>query len=103
MKIKILLSCLVVTGALNLNLQIAAAQGVLYKKTTGPSDNYCHLKFPAIQKRTLYSSSPILKDVSEGDIVDFYGPCDYDPLGPEEVRRQRAELTYERNRRQDGR
>ena len=36
-----------------------------------------------------------------GDIIDFYGPCDYDPLGKEAVLRQRAELVRERNRLED--
>jgi hypothetical protein len=61
------------------------------------------LKFPAIQKNTLYSGRPVLKDITEGDIIDFYGPCDYDPLGKEEVMSQRAELVRERNRLVDGR
>jgi hypothetical protein len=102
MKLKTLFSFLVLTGVLNFNLPIGAAQGLIYKKAVGTAGNYCHLKFPAIQKRTLYSSRPVLKDVSEGDIVDFYGPCDYDPLGREEVLRQRAELVWERNKLVDG-
>jgi hypothetical protein len=33
----------------------------------------------------------VLKDPSEGDIIDFYGPCDHDPLGKDEVHRQKAD------------
>jgi hypothetical protein len=40
----------------------------------------------------------VLKDASDGDIVDFYGPCDYDPLGQQEVMRQRADVVRTRNR-----
>jgi hypothetical protein len=98
MKIKTIFSVLVLAGVLHFNASIGTAQGLIYKKAAGPSSNYCHLKFPAIQKRTLYSSRPVLKDVSEGDIIDFYGPCDYDPLGREEVMRQRAEVVRERNK-----
>ncbi|MGH7769436.1 MAG: hypothetical protein ACREQP_18475 [Candidatus Binatia bacterium] len=103
MKLKTIFSFLVLTGVLHFNPSIGAAQGVIYKKAVGSAGNYCHLKFPAIQKNTLYSGRPVLKDVSEGDIVDFYGPCDYDPLGSEEVLRQRADLVRERNRLVDGR
>ena len=35
---------------------------------------------------------PVLKDPSEGDIIDFYGPCDHDPLGNEEVQSQKLDL-----------
>ena len=68
-----------------------AAEGIIYKAEAA-SGNYCHLKFPAIQEQTLYFGRPVLKDVSEGDIIDFYGPCDYDPLGQQEVMRQRAQI-----------
>ena len=31
---------------------------------------------------------PVL-DSTAGSMVDFYGPCDYDPLGVDEIRVQR--------------
>jgi hypothetical protein len=74
------------------------AEGVIYKDAT-PSGDYCHLKFPAIREETLYWDRPVLKDASSSDIVDFYGPCDHDPLGKEEILRQRADLQRERSRR----
>ena len=52
---------------------------------------YCHLKFPAIESSTLDSKTPKLKPASSGDIVDFYGRCDYDPVGYDEVCRQKAQ------------
>jgi hypothetical protein len=64
---------------------------------------YCHLKFPTIREDTLYTDRPVLKDPRDGDFVDFYGPCDYDPLGKDAVLRQRTELVRERNRLEDGR
>jgi hypothetical protein len=75
---------------------LSAAEGVIYK-VSDSTGTYCHLKFPAITRSTLFTDRPLLKDTSEGDIRDFYGRCDYDPLGPEEIRRQRAE--YQRLRR----
>lgn len=28
---------------------------------------------------------PVLKDADSGDIIDFDGPCDLDPLGKDEI------------------
>ncbi len=73
----------------------SGAEGVIYK-VADTSGSYCHLKFPAIRKETLYLE-PVLTAPSEGDIIDFYGPCDHDPLGKEEVLRQRRDLQVERH------
>jgi hypothetical protein len=58
-----------------------------------PSDTtaYCHLKFPLIREDSLSWERPVL-DPSSGNIVDFYGDCNYDPLGSEEIRVQRRML-----------
>ena len=55
-----------------------------------PTDTtaYCHLKFPAMREDTLSWQQPVLDPLS-GNIVDFYGPCDYDPTGVDEIRAQR--------------
>jgi hypothetical protein len=73
------------------NAPVFAAEGVV-TKAPDASGNYCHLTFPAIREETLNWDRPVLKDPREGDIISFYGPCDYDPLGREEIRRQRAAL-----------
>jgi hypothetical protein len=75
-----------------------AAEGIVFKNAD-PSGKFCHLKFPAIKEETLFGGRPVLKDPSEGDIIDFYGPCDHDPLGRDEILRQRADVQRERNRR----
>jgi hypothetical protein len=49
---------------------------------------YCHMKFPPIREDSLSWARPVLDDNSTA-IIDFYGPCDYDPLGSEEIRNQR--------------
>ena len=59
-------------------------------------EGYCHLRFPAIQGRTLASNHPQLKSPDSGDMVDYYGPCDHDPLGQDEVNRQKQELEIRR-------
>jgi hypothetical protein len=56
-----------------------------------PSGSFCHIRFPAIREDTLYSDQPMLKDPSEGDIIDAYGPCNFDPLGRDSILRQRRD------------
>ena len=74
-----------------------AAEGII-SKVPDSSGIYCNLKFPAIKEDTLTSDRPQLKDPSEGDIVDFYGPCDHDPVGKEEVQRQKGDIQREKHR-----
>lgn len=84
------------TGSLWVSVaQLWGAEGVISKGPVSGS-NYCHLKFPAIREETLFSRRPELKDPTDGDIVDFYGPCDYDPLGKSEIARQRADVRRDR-------
>ncbi|HXG50632.1 MAG TPA: hypothetical protein VNN77_04390 [candidate division Zixibacteria bacterium] len=78
-------------------LPLWAAEGLI-SKVPDPSGTYCHLKFPAIREETLGWARPVLKDPSEGDIIDFYGPCDHDPIGKEQVQWQKDYLRRERNR-----
>jgi hypothetical protein len=74
-----------------------AADGII-SRVPDASGKYCNLKFPAIKEDTLTSNRPQLKDPSEGDIVDFYGPCDYNPLSQEEVQRQKGDIQREKHR-----
>jgi hypothetical protein len=71
---------------------VSAAEVVTSKAPS--SSGSCHLKFPAISEATLFSDHPVLKDPSEGDMIDFYGPCDYDPLGRASILRQRYEYRH---------
>jgi len=52
------------------------------------SGSYCHMKFPALREDTLAWSQPVF-DEAAGPIVDFYGSCNHDPLGIDEIRTQR--------------
>jgi hypothetical protein len=47
--------------------------------------SYCHMKFPTIREDTLFSVSPLLNE-SAGNTIDFYGSCDHDPLGADEIK-----------------
>jgi hypothetical protein len=57
-------------------------------KVPADSTSYCHMKFPPIREDTLFSVSPVLNE-PVGNIIDFYGSCDYDPLGEDEILTQR--------------
>src|SRR5262245_58487365 len=82
----LLLAVLIVTDT---GLLYAAEQRGVISRVADASNSYCFLRFPAIQEDTLYWAQPVLKDPSSADIVSFYGPCDYDPLGRAEILRQR--------------
>ena len=89
---KTVLSVLFLAGAMDSSIASAArAENVIFKDVLTDS-SYCHIKFPAIEERTLSWKRPVLKDASEGDIIDFYGPCDHDPLGKEEILSQKRDL-----------
>jgi hypothetical protein len=77
-------------GVLVLCESFVSAAEVVTSKAPSPSRS-CHLKFPAIREDTLFSDRPVLKDPSEGDMIDFYGPCNYDPLGRDSILRQQFE------------
>ncbi len=70
--------------------------GVIQATALNKAGTYCHLKFPAIDTNTLSSNTPTLLPADTGDIVDFYGPCDHDPLGYDEVCRQKMQAESNR-------
>jgi hypothetical protein len=62
--------------------------GVIAAMPLNRAGTYCHLRFPAIRGGTLGTDKPRLKPATSPDIIDYYGPCDHDPLGKEEVESQ---------------
>ena len=89
--IKSLISAVFLTGTLGLSIVPAPAENVISKDVLNDG-NYCHTKFESIRENTLASSRPALKDTD--DIVDFYGPCDHDPLGNEEIQSQKIQMQH---------
>jgi hypothetical protein len=73
------------------SLTSARAQGVISQDVM-TEGSYCHTKFEAIREETLASSRPVLKD--SDDFVDFYGPCNHDPLGKDEIQAQKIEAQH---------
>jgi hypothetical protein len=85
-----LLAAVLFTGALGAFNNAIAEDGILSKdQLTGTS--YCHEKFPAIRQSTLGDDQPQLKDLSTGDVIDFYGPCNENPVGEDQLLTQRLE------------
>ena len=62
----------------------SAADGVVLRERLAGT-NYCRLRFPAIREDTLGTAYPTLKSPDSGDLIDFYGPCDENPVGPRQV------------------
>ena len=77
---------------------LAADDGVLLKEGSGSS---CHMKFRAMEPRSLDSDSdnPTLKSATSGDVIDFYGPCDESPTGQTQVRQQKMDKFFWSNAR----
>jgi hypothetical protein len=88
------LAALLLVSSLGASSSLAAAEGVISNAALTPG-SYCHLTFPAIREETLSWDRPVLKDPSEGDIIDFYGSCDHDPLGKDEIASQRRQAAKE--------
>jgi hypothetical protein len=70
--------------------------GVIGAIALDESGKLCHLRFPAIRPSTFDSAKPELKSETTGDIIDYYGVCDHDPLGKEEVESQKQARTQRR-------
>jgi hypothetical protein len=86
--VKLSLTIMTLTAALGLGAVSTRAETAISNDVFS-NGSYCHTKFESIREGTLASSEPVLKDVD--DIVDFYGPCNHDPLGKEEIQAQRIE------------
>ena len=83
-----LLTGLLLMAMLTVSTTAMAANGVQQELTPG---SYCHLKFPAIRPETLASKHPVLTNQHDGDIIDYYGSCDEDPLGKDQVHEQKLD------------
>jgi hypothetical protein len=89
--IESLMSVVFLMGAFGFSA-VSADSGNVISKDVLTNDSYCHTKFESIRDDTLASSQPVLKDAD--DIVDFYGPCNHDPLGKEEIHSQKIEKQH---------
>lgn len=69
-------------------------QGILLKEeyTVG---GYCHEKMPTIREGSLAADHPVL---SAEESIDYYGPCNQDPLGKDQLNARRLENSDRRSR-----
>jgi len=86
----LILTGLLLAGNLSWGTSTVKADDLIAKVTLD-SVSYCHMKFPPISEASLSSDQPVL-DEAAGNVIDFYGSCDHDPLGPDEVQAQRAQI-----------
>jgi hypothetical protein len=82
------LAALLFTGTLGA-LNNAVAQDGILSKDEFAGTGYCHMKFPAIARHTLGNDQPELS--SKDDVIDFYGPCDENPLGKDQIQAQKLD------------
>lgn len=75
------------SNALGADSKAPGAEGVLLKEEYVVG-SYCHEKLPAIRESSLAGDHPVL---SADEIIDFYGPCNQDPLGKDQLTAQRLE------------
>ena len=95
---KSVLSVLLLAGAMGSSIASAEGTDGIILKDALADGSYCHMKFSAIEERTLGSKRPVLTDPSWGDIIDFYGPCNHDPLGQDEIHAQLLDHQHRRTR-----
>jgi hypothetical protein len=72
------------------NHAVASDAGIVYKQAASEEGNYCHIKYMALTQESLQSGVP---EFNPSDIVDMYGPCNFDPQSPEEVRKQASAMS----------
>ncbi len=80
--------------ALGADSKAPGAAGVLLKEEYVVG-SYCHQKLPAIRESSLAGERPV---VSAEETIDFYGPCNQDPLGKDQLAAQRLENSDRRSK-----
>ena len=99
--------CKSVTSNAALHRHVGASSHVLGADTKAPGaegvlmkqeyivDSYCHQKLPAIRESSLAGDHPVL---SAEETIDFYGPCNQDPVGKDQLTAQRLENSDRRSK-----
>lgn len=63
----------------------------LSKTESAVGGNYCHVRFTAITVASLATNYPDLMSQDSGDVIDFYGPCNENPVGHDQVAAQKRD------------
>ena len=85
------LAALLFTGTFGSINTAMSADGVISKDELA-TGSYCHEKFPAMTTRSLDDDNPVLNN--SGAIIDFYGPCNENPTGEDQVQDQKLEAQH---------
>ena len=88
----LLLSSTLFWAVPSVNAEIVGGQEIV--KEPASEASYCHMKFPPMRADSLSWEQPVF-DEGSGNTIDFYGPCDHDPLGADELKAQRRVLIRE--------
>ena len=76
----------------SVNAEVVGGQESIVKVPAGDT-GYCHMKFPPMREETLGWGQPVLNEAA-GNSIDFYGPCDHDPTGKDEVESQKSAILH---------
>lgn len=82
-----LLAGLIFLGSITAGGTALAADGVISKDELS-TDSYCHQKFTAMTESSVASDDPVLES---GDVIDYYGRCNENPTGKDQVQQQKLE------------
>jgi hypothetical protein len=85
------LAALLFTGALGSINTAMAADGVISKDELA-TDSYCHEKFHPMTRQSLDTDNPVINN--SGAVIDFYGPCNENPVGDDQVQDQKLEAQH---------
>lgn len=85
------LAAVLFTGTLGSINTAMAADGVISKDELA-TDSYCHEKFHAMTRQSLDADNPVINN--SGAVIDFYGPCDENPVGKDQIQDQELEAQH---------
>jgi len=85
------LAALLFTGTLGSMSTAMSADGVISKDELA-TDSYCHEKFHAMTKQSLDTDNPVINN--SASVIDFYGPCNENPVGDDQVQDQKLEAQH---------
>jgi hypothetical protein len=88
-----LLAALLLAGSFMVTSAATASDEVSSKTELTPG-SYCHEQFPAIRGKTLADDNPVLKSENTGDVIDYYGSCNENPVGQDQVRSQQLDQQH---------
>lgn len=90
---KSLLAVLILLGNIAVSATAIADDGVISEDVLS-TGSYCHEKFSAIEGMSLATDEPVLKSAQSEDVIDYYGPCDENLTGKNQVREQKLHFQH---------